>query len=72
MWFDFVQLAGLEERCEHGTVLSACIMAREERVFALQGDWAFNGVTVHLDRARYCRTALVSEAIYIYDRRPFN
>jgi hypothetical protein len=54
MRFDFVQFAGLDERREHGLFLSACIMAREERVFALQGDWAdcaFNGVTVHLDTA---------------------
>ena len=37
---DFVELAGLDERREHGPVLSACIMAREERVFALQRDGA--------------------------------
>lgn len=32
---DFVQLTGLDERREHCPVLGACIVAREERVFAL-------------------------------------
>lgn len=54
MRLDFVQLTGLDERREHGPVLGTCIVAREERVFALQRDWAdraFDGVAVHLDAA---------------------
>jgi hypothetical protein len=52
MRLDFVQLTGLDERREHGPVLGTCIVAREERVFSLQRDWAdraFDGVAVHLD-----------------------
>ena len=32
---DFVELAGLDERREHGPVLGACIVTCEEHVFAL-------------------------------------
>jgi len=52
--FDFVELAGFDERREHGPVLGACVMAREERVLSLQGDGAdraFDGVAVHLNPA---------------------
>lgn len=54
MRFDFVQLSGLDERRKHGPVLGACIVACEERVFALQrdgADCALNSVAVHLDAA---------------------
>lgn len=40
MRLGFVQLTGLDEGREHGPVLGDCVMAREERVFALQGDGA--------------------------------
>ena len=49
---DVVEFAGLYERREHCPVLCACIVAREERVFSIQGDradGAFDGVAVHLD-----------------------
>jgi hypothetical protein len=54
MWFDFVQLAGLDERREHCPIWGASVVACEERVFALQrdgADCALNGVAVHLDAA---------------------
>ena len=35
MWFNLVQLTGLDDRCEHSPVLHSCIMAREERVFTV-------------------------------------
>ena len=50
--FDLVQLAGLDQRREHGPVLCASVVAREECVFTLQRDGpdrAFNGITVHFD-----------------------
>ena len=50
--FDFVELAGLNERREHCPVLGTCIVTGEERVLSLQGnrtDCALNGVAVHLD-----------------------
>ena len=50
--FDLVQLAGLDQRREHGPVLCASVVAREERVLSLQGDGAdcaFDGVAVHFD-----------------------
>ena len=40
MRLDFVQLTGLDEQREHCPVLGACIVACEERVFALQRDGA--------------------------------
>ncbi len=38
---DFVEFAGLDERREHGPVLGACVVAREERVLSLQGQFPF-------------------------------
>jgi hypothetical protein len=52
--FDIVEFAGLDERREHGPVLGASAVAREERVLTLQGDGAdraFDGITVHLGAA---------------------
>ena len=50
--FDLVQFAGLDQRREHGSVLCASVVAREECVFTLQRDGpdhAFHGITVHFD-----------------------
>lgn len=51
---DLVQFAGFYERCEHGPVLCASVVTREECVLSLQRngvDCAFNSVAVHLDAA---------------------
>jgi hypothetical protein len=50
--FDLVQFAGLDQRREHGLVLCASVVAREECVFTLQRygpDRTFHGITVHFD-----------------------
>jgi hypothetical protein len=44
VWFDFVQLAGLDERREHGLVLCISVATCEERVFALWGDGAMGRI----------------------------
>ena len=51
---DAVQLAGLDQRGDHGPVLAAAIGAREESVLAIEGDRAdrtLDGVGVDLDPA---------------------
>ena len=61
----FVQLTGLDERREHGLILCACIVAREECIFPLECNWAdgaFNCVAVHPSIWR-CTCALHLAAI---------
>ena len=48
--FDCVELAGFDERRDDSPVLGACVVAGEERVFALQrdgADCALDGVAVN-------------------------
>ena len=52
MWLDPVEFAGLDQGRDDGPVLRAGIMASEERVFAVQGNWpdcALDGVGIQFD-----------------------
>lgn len=54
MWLDPVEFTGLDQGCDDGPVLCACIVAREERIFAVEGDGtdgALNGVGIQFDAA---------------------
>ncbi len=47
-----VQFAGLDQRGDHRPVLRPGVMARDERVLSIEGNWtdrAFDGVGVRLD-----------------------
>lgn len=51
---DSVEFTGLDQRSDDTPVCGPCIMASEERVFAVQGDrtdGALDSVIVHLDAA---------------------
>lgn len=54
VWFNPVEFAGLDEGRDCCPVLCACVMACEERVFAVQGDGAddaLDGIVVEFDAA---------------------
>ena len=54
IWFDIVELAGLDERRDAAPVSAAFIMSCKERVLAVQGDGsdaAFHDIAIHLDGA---------------------
>jgi hypothetical protein len=51
LWIDAVQFAGLDERSNAGPILRPRIVAREQRIFSIENNWA-HAYLARCDRRR--------------------